>query len=69
MGVVFIVSGYMCYLTTLYQGKMSNPGTAYYTDQDKAIDLNGINFKTSRGFNYSTIIIIGMLAIIYGYLW
>ena len=60
MGVVFIVSGLMCYLTTLLQG---------YTDQDKAIDLNGINFKTSRGFNYSTIIIIGMLAIIYGYLW
>ena len=60
MGVVFIVSGFMCYLTALIQG---------YTDQEKAIDLNGINFSTSKGFNYSTIVIIGMLAVIYGYLW
>tara|TARA_B100001778_G_scaffold92348_1_gene75454 strand:+ start:7138 stop:8700 length:1563 start_codon:yes stop_codon:yes gene_type:complete len=60
MGVVFLVSGLLCYLTALLQG---------YVDQEKAIDLNGINFKTSKGFNYSTVIIIGMLAIIYGYLW
>ncbi len=60
MGVVFLVSGFTCYMTTLIQG---------YSDQEKAIDLKGINFSTSRGFNYSTVVILAVLTVIYGLLW
>ena len=60
MGVVFLISGFTCYMTALIQG---------YTDQEKAIDLNGINFSTSKGFNYSTVAILAVLAVIYGLLW
>ena len=60
MGVVFLISGFTCYMTALIQG---------YTDQEKAIDLNGINFSTSKGFNYSTVAIVAVLAVIYGLLW
>ena len=60
MGVVFLISGLTCYMTALIQG---------YTDQEKAIDLNGINFSTSKGFNYSTVAIVAVLAVIYGLLW
>ena len=47
-------------MTALIQG---------YTDQEKAIDLNDINFSTSKGFNYSTVAIVAVLAVIYGLLW
>jgi SSS family solute:Na+ symporter len=57
MGIVFFVSAFACYITTLLQG---------YQDQPKAIDLKGINFSTSRAFNINTVIIIGILALIYG---
>ena len=60
MGVVFIISGFGCYLTSFLQG---------YNDQEKAIDLSGINFKTERSFNISTIIICGILAVTYILLW
>ena len=60
MGVVFLISGLTCYMTALIQG---------YTDQEKAIDLNDINFSTSKGFNYSTVAIVAVLAVIYGLLW
>ena len=60
MGVVFLVSGFTCYMTTLIQG---------YSDQEKAIDLKGINFSTSKGFNYSTVVILAVLTVIYGLLW
>jgi SSS family solute:Na+ symporter len=60
MGVVFLVSGFTCYMTTLIQG---------YSDQEKAIDLKGINFSTSRGFNYSAVVILAVLTVIYGLLW
>ena len=60
MGVVFLISGLTCYMTALIQG---------YTDQEKAIDLNGINFSTSKGFNYSTVAIVAVLTVIYGLLW
>ena len=59
MGIVFFVSAFACYITTLLQG---------YQDQAKAIDLKGINFSTSRAFNINTIIIVGILALIYGIL-
>ena len=59
MGIVFFVSGFACYMTSLLQG---------YQDQAKAIDLKGINFSTSRAFNVNTIIIVGILALIYGIL-
>ena len=60
MGVVFLTSGLACYMTALIQG---------YTDQEKAIDLDGINFSTSKGFNYSTVAIVAVLTVIYGLLW
>ena len=60
MAVVFLVSGFGCYLTALVQG---------YHDQKAAIDLKGINFKTETSFNISTGLIIIILAIIYFLLW
>jgi SSS family solute:Na+ symporter len=45
-----------CYLTSLAQG---------YLDQEKAIDLNGINFKTSKAFNVNSLIIVSILTLIY----
>ena len=56
MGAVFFVSGLGCYLTCLYQGLQ---------DQEKAIDLNGINFSTTKAFNINTSIIVCVLALIY----
>jgi hypothetical protein len=60
MGLVFLVSGFGCYLTSLLQG---------YSDQEKAIDLSGISFKTETSFNYSTAIICIILTITYFLLW
>ena len=60
MGVVFIISGFACYITSLLQG---------YVDQDKAIDTAGINFKTERSFNVNTLIICINLTITYYLLW
>jgi SSS family solute:Na+ symporter len=57
MGIVFFVSAFACYITPLLQG---------YQDQAKAIDLKGINFSTSRAFNINAVIIVGILALIYG---
>ena len=54
MGVVFLISGFTCYLTSLLQG---------YTDQEKAIDISGINFKTESSFNFSTAVICIILII------
>ena len=56
MGAVFFASGLGCLLTSYLQG---------YKDQEKAIDLNGINFSTSKAFNVNTLIIISVLTIIY----
>jgi SSS family solute:Na+ symporter len=56
MGIVFFVSGFACYMTALIQG---------YQVQAKAIDLNGIDFTTSRSFNINTIIVVSVLAFIY----
>jgi SSS family solute:Na+ symporter len=56
MGVVFFASGMGCYLTSAAQG---------YLDQEKAIDLNGINFKTSKAFNVNSLIIVSILTLIY----
>ena len=56
MGAVFFVSGLGCYLTCLYEGLQ---------DQEKAIDLNGINFSTTKAFNINTSIIVCVLALIY----
>ena len=36
MGIVFLVTGFLCYMTTLVQG---------YTDQEKAIDLKYNQFS------------------------
>jgi SSS family solute:Na+ symporter len=60
MGIVFFASGFGCYLTTLAQG---------YLDQEKAIDLNGIDFSTSNAFNINTIIVVSVLAVVYGVFW
>jgi SSS family solute:Na+ symporter len=60
MGVVFLISGFACYLTSLLQG---------YDDQEKAIDISGINFKTESSFNISAVIICIILTITYLLLW
>jgi SSS family solute:Na+ symporter len=60
MGVVFLISGFTCYLTSLLQG---------YSDQEKAIDISGINFKTESSFNFSTAVICIILIITYLLLW
>ena len=60
MGVVFLVSGFACYITSLLQG---------YSDQEKAIYISGINFKTEKSFNVSTVIICTILTITYFLLW
>jgi|TARA_B110000914_G_scaffold46733_1_gene39770 SSS family solute:Na+ symporter len=60
MAIVFLTSGLACYMTAFIQG---------YADQEKAIDLNGINFATSKGFNISTIVIVAALVVIYALLW
>ena len=56
MGAVFFASGLGCYVTSKAQG---------YLDQEKAIDLNGINFVTSRAFNFNAFIIVSILTVIY----
>ena len=58
MGVVFFASGLGCYLTTLCQG---------YLDQEKAIDINGIDFSTSKAFNINTVVVVSVLVLIYGF--
>ena len=60
MGIVFFASGLGCYLTTLAQG---------YLDQEKAIDLKGIDFSTSKAFNINTLIVVSVLAVVYGVFW
>jgi len=60
MAVVFLTSGFACYLTSLLQG---------YSDQEKAIDVSGINFKTEKSFNINTVIICIILTITYFLLW
>ena len=60
MGIVFIVSGLSCYITALLEG---------YQNQKKAIDINGISFKTESSFNIGTGLIILILFVIYLLLW
>jgi hypothetical protein len=43
-------------MTSLIQG---------YQVQVKAIDLNGVDFSTSRSFNINSMIVVGVLAFIY----
>jgi hypothetical protein len=40
-----------------------------YADQEKAIDLSGINFKTEQSFNISAAVICTILIITYYLLW
>jgi SSS family solute:Na+ symporter len=54
------MSGFGCYLTSVLQG---------YTDQEKAIDLKGIDFSTSKSFNINSLIVITVLVLIYGVFW
>ncbi len=60
MGVVFIISGLSCYMTALIQG---------YQNQVRAIDINGMSFKTESSFNIGAGFIILILSIIYFLLW
>ena len=60
MGIVFLVTGFLCYMTALVQG---------YSDQEKAVDLSSINFKTSRSFNISTGLILIVLVAVYTLWW
>tara|TARA_B100001250_G_scaffold412340_1_gene443282 strand:+ start:1205 stop:2809 length:1605 start_codon:yes stop_codon:yes gene_type:complete len=56
MGAVFFASGFGCFITSYIQG---------YRDQEKAIDLSGINFSTSKAFNANTLIVVSVLTLIY----
>ena len=49
MGIVFLVTGFLCFITAYFQG---------YEDQEKAIVLSDINFQTSSSFNTATVIIV-----------
>jgi hypothetical protein len=60
MGVVFFLSGLGCYITALFQG---------HADQPKAINLNNIDFSTSKAFNINSGVVIAILCIIYFLLW
>ena len=60
MGLVFFLSGFVCILTAWLQG---------YSDQPKAINLDGIDFSTSKAFNINAIIITFILSAIYLLLW
>ena len=54
MGIVFLVTGFLCYMTALVQG---------YSDQEKAINLSSI------GFNISTGVILIVLIAVYTLWW
>ena len=56
MSIVFVLSAVGCWLTSFLQG---------YKNQEKAINLNNINFSTSRAFNINTLIVVVVLGIIY----
>ena len=56
MSIVFALSAVGCWLTSFLQG---------YKNQEKAINLNNINFSTSRAFNINTLIVVVVLGIIY----
>ena len=56
MTIVFALSAVGCWLTSFLQG---------YKNQEKAINLNNINFSTSRAFNINTFIVVVVLVIIY----
>ena len=56
MSIVFVLSALGCWLTSFLQG---------YKNQEKAINLNNINFSTSRAFNINTLIVVVFLGIIY----
>jgi SSS family solute:Na+ symporter len=56
MTIVFALSAVGCWLTSFLQG---------YKNQEKAINLNNINFSTSRAFNINTLIVVVVLGIIY----
>ena len=56
MSIVFVLSAVGCWFTSFLQG---------YKNQEKAINLNNINFSTSRAFNINTLIVVVVLGIIY----
>lgn len=60
MGIVFLLTGFLCFITAYIQG---------YEDQKKAIVLSEINFKTSSSFNLATVIIVLILGVIYAIWW
>ena len=56
MSIVFALSAVGCWLTSFLQG---------YKNQEKAINLNNINFSTTKAFNINTLIVVVVLGIIY----
>ena len=59
MGVVFFLSGFGCFITAYLQG---------FSNQEKAIVLNNIDFKTSNSFNINALTILLILIITYSLL-
>jgi len=60
MGIVFLASGFSCYLTSLLQG---------YEVQIKAIDLADVSFITNKAFNNNVIAIVILLTLTYWFFW
>jgi SSS family solute:Na+ symporter len=60
MGIVFLASGFSCYLTSLLQG---------YEVQVKAINLADVNFGTTKAFNNNVATIVAILALTYWFFW
>ena len=60
MGLVFLASGFSCYLTSLVQG---------YEVQTNAINLANVNFGTSKAFNNNVVAIVAILALTYWFFW
>ena len=56
MSIVFILSAFGCWLCSYLEG---------YKNQEKAINLNSIDFTTNRAFNINTFIIVASLVLIY----
>ena len=60
MGLVFLLSGLVAFIVVMLQGNKVH---------EKAVDLQAINFKTSKAFNVNTVVIVLILIAIYTIWW
>jgi len=60
MGMVFLLTALIAWTVVKLQGNHDHP---------KAVNLDSINFKTSKGFNVNTLIVVAILAVFYSLWW